>query len=300
MKREIYHLAVSFVTPEERLLRFCSIQPESFRVACVKTGIFILYLPMWKYFEMLGKKKWLSALCFWCVVWSFFHFRRELGARYRPNLPPTQPRSLELKNQPFVFCRLSMSCVRRDMFVIAKKWFLAKPTTGTVCLVGAQSLVYFSQKDTYVAMSMWGYWKTNGSVCVVENSKGRSKICNVKKGDDVWNYATKEARETCVKQLCNLAKTGDWKNWFMKQKTARKTPWQREMPGHKSYGFQDAFKSKCWHGPKSYGDLIPDFEEFAKSFELISPAGTFNKKVCTGYYKPDELFHKSGWHWMIV
>ena len=105
-----------------------------------------------------------------------------------------------------------------------------------------------------------------------------------------------------VWQSCATAKTGKWKAGWFKKTAAKSMAWKGEMPGHNSWGYKDVFKYKCWHGPKSYGDLLGFDDAFADHYDLTTPSGTFNKKVCgcrsaddcTGHYKPGELYHRSG------
>jgi len=126
-------------------------------------------------------------------------------------------------------------------------------------------------------------------------------FCKVQKEQKMWNYVVKSVRRQCMAKLCNYAQTGKWKAGWFKQTAAKSMAWKGEMPGHKSYGYKDAFKHKCWHGPKSYGDLL-DFDAFAHHYGLTTPSGTFNKTVCgcrsaddcTGYNKTGELYHRSG------
>lgn len=68
----------------------------------------------------------------------------------------------------------------------------------------------------------------------------------------------------------------------------KKTPWYRNYQRHdffynKAKGIEEVFKFQCWHGPKSYGDLMPDFTDFAGRHGLLTQTrGTekFNKTVC--------------------
>mmetsp|Transcript_31776 Transcript_31776/g.68378 ORF Transcript_31776/g.68378 Transcript_31776/m.68378 type:complete len:100 (+) Transcript_31776:462-761(+) len=65
-------------------------------------------------------------------------------------------------------------------------------------------------------------------------------------------------------------------------------PWYRNCQWHeyaynKAKGIEEVFKFQCWHGPKSYGDLMPDFTDFAGRHGLLTQTpGTarFNKTVC--------------------
>lgn len=68
----------------------------------------------------------------------------------------------------------------------------------------------------------------------------------------------------------------------------KKPPWYRNYQRHdffynKAKGIEEVFKFQCWHGPKSYGDLMPDFTDFAGRHGLLTQTrGTekFNKTVC--------------------
>ena len=166
--------------------------------------------------------------------------------------------------------------------------------------------MYFPDVDDYVKLQYGsGYDDTMDErveFCYVK-AGGDADFCKVEKKQKMWNYVVESVREKCMAKLCNYAKTGKWKAGWFKQKAAKSMAWKSEMPGHKSYGYKDVFKYKCWHGPKSYGDLL-DFDAFARHYDndLTTPSGTFNKKVrgcrsaddCTGHYKPEELYHRSG------
>lgn len=43
-------------------------------------------------------------------------------------------------------------------------------------------------------------------------------------------------------------------------------------------GFEDVYKA-CWKGP-DFTYKLPSLEVLNQTYHLISPAGTFNKKVC--------------------
>ena len=165
--------------------------------------------------------------------------------------------------------------------------------------------MYLPEFDDYVTMkyvsAYSSYEEKTVAFCSVTNHNGDADFCKVRKGAKTWNYVVKSVRRQCMAKLCNYAKTGKWKAGWFKKTGAKSMPWTGEMPGHKSYGYKDVFKYKCWHGPKSYGDLL-DFDAFAEHYGLTTPSGTFNKKVCgcrseddcTGHYKPGELYHRSG------
>ena len=108
------------------------------------------------------------------------------------------------------------------------------------------------------------------------------EFCEVKKGNKVWKYATEWTNALCIEKLCGLAKTGEWRRakWFeeRKQKSAKKMPWHRRGTPD-SVGYEHVFK-RCWPGPKEFGNLLGDFEDFAEQHSLINPSGSFNKMVC--------------------
>lgn len=83
----------------------------------------------------------------------------------------------------------------------------------------------------------------------------RSRVCEVKKGNKVWKYATEWTNDLCIEKLCELAKTGEWRRakWFeeRKQKSANKMPWHRRGTPD-SVGYEHVFK-RCWPGPKGLG-----------------------------------------------
>mmetsp|Transcript_65976 Transcript_65976/g.144704 ORF Transcript_65976/g.144704 Transcript_65976/m.144704 type:complete len:237 (-) Transcript_65976:28-738(-) len=166
--------------------------------------------------------------------------------------------------------------------------------------------MYFPEFDDYVKLQYGsGYDDTMDErveFCYVK-AGGDADFCKVEKKQKMWNYVVESVREKCMAKLCNYAKTGKWKAGWFKKTDAKSMAWKGEMPGHNSWGYKDVFKYKCWHGPKSYGDLL-DFDAFARHYDndLTTPSGTFNKKVCgcrsaddcTGHYKPGELYHRSG------
>ena len=95
-------------------------------------------------------------------------------------------------------------------------------------------------------------------------------------------FVAKEVHLSCKKELCDYARTGNWKAgfWSYKQKKAVGMPWHARKHGHASYGYQDVFDMKCWKGPEGFGNMLPDFTEFAASESLITKDETFNKKAC--------------------
>ena len=108
------------------------------------------------------------------------------------------------------------------------------------------------------------------------------EFCEIKKGNKVWTYATEWTNDLCIEKLCQVAKTGQWRRakWFKetKQKSAKKMPWHRRGSPD-SVGYEDVFK-RCWPGPKGFGKLLGDFEDFSERHGLTNPSGSFNKKVC--------------------
>ena len=111
---------------------------------------------------------------------------------------------------------------------------------------------------------------------------GDPEFCEVKKGNKVWKYATEWTNDSCMKKLCRIASTGEWRRakWFQeqKQRSAKKMPWQSHVPG--GVGYEDAFDWWCWRGPEGFGDLLGSFKDFADKNGLINPTGSFNKTVC--------------------
>ena len=108
-------------------------------------------------------------------------------------------------------------------------------------------------------------------------------VCRVEKGTTTWKKAKEFVEELCKERLCHLSTTGKWKKWWF-FKRAKQMPWKRELQqqGHKSYGVEDAFKKLCWRGPKSSGNLLPDFADFARRHRLMQDGNEtyFNKTVC--------------------
>ena len=167
--------------------------------------------------------------------------------------------------------------------------------------------MYLQEVEDYVMLqhaNEYDAWKEKyESFCYVKDYMGRVEFCE--KRQKMWDYAVESVGTQCMAKLCNYAKTGKWKAGLFKQKAAKSMAWKGEMPGHKSYGYKDVFKHKCWHGPETYGDLLDsDFDAFVAHHKkiLTTPSGTFDKTVCgcrsaddcTGYYKPEELYHRSG------
>ena len=51
------------------------------------------------------------------------------------------------------------------------------------------------------------------------------------------------------------------------------------------------FHEKCWHGPKAFGDMIPDIEAFLREHKLISTSGNFDKIACGSQDFAESVFH---------
>eukprot|EP00913_Durusdinium_trenchii_P027214 g25534.t1 len=86
--------------------------------------------------------------------------------------------------------------------------------------------------------------------CVVEHMDKPKEIdyCEAKEGSEFWNKGSKWMKWACKEKLCQLATTGEWKAGRFKQYKqwrARKMPWKATMPGHKSIGYEDAYKKFC-------------------------------------------------------
>eukprot|EP00435_Cladocopium_sp_Y103_P041278 s21_g11.t1 len=150
---------------------------------------------------------------------------------------------------------------------------------------GEKTYFFMKGKPSFVAPYLvGGIPSTLGPVCAVGPKKGTPQFCEAKNGTEFWNEWAERANAICKGELCKLARTGKWKNGLWKQEPAKKTPWERTMPGHKSMGYEDAFMSKCVREPTefptAFGGMLGDFEDFAKHFNLITSKLTFNKKVC--------------------
>ena len=172
-----------------------------------------------------------------------------------------------------------------------------------------ETFVYDENRDDFYSLIYQKDWVPDKSAHMSDSAFKAFEychtgdLCEVPEGGVVWKYAKKLVHEKCKEMLCDLAKTGKWKAGWFKQSAAKSTPWHRTMPGHKSYGYEDVFKLKCWRGPERLGELLGNFEEFADKYDLINKDSadqtadqTFNKKVCGchtvdncgGYYKPGE------------
>lgn len=93
----------------------------------------------------------------------------------------------------------------------------------------------------------------------------------------------KDAKGLCKHNLCELAKSGEWKNsWFKSKKEAAiDAPWPMTLSSRKGLGFKDAFKKKCtWHGPADMPQSLGHFLDFVKEYDIVTAKETFNKKVC--------------------
>ena len=145
------------------------------------------------------------------------------------------------------------------------KWY-AKGINYADCL---KYFIYFPQYDKFAAVKQ----HQGLHVCYVPTNQ----FCDQPKGGELWNYAIKAVPEKCKAELCKVAKSGEWsekRNWLS---WLKKKSWPRTLPN--GMGFEDVFK-KCWHGPKAFGDLLPDFNDFMKRYNLQTPSGSFNKKAC--------------------
>lgn len=151
--------------------------------------------------------------------------------------------------------------------------------------------VYRRPQDQFFRLySRPSSWKENGtvagytcSICAFDHDfECYRQVCNATKSGNLWDYLTQSVPAACARKLCNLAKTGEWERggWFTHRRSKKK-PWHATMPGHKGIiGYQDAFKSKCWHGPKQFDGVLGDFQTLAERYDLITPNKTFNKKAC--------------------
>eukprot|EP00438_Fugacium_kawagutii_P029584 Skav213416 [mRNA] locus=scaffold38:24032:26359:- [translate_table: standard] len=117
-------------------------------------------------------------------------------------------------------------------------------------------------------------------MCAIETNVWPAKVCS-KFPANFKEAEAKEVSRQCYQKLCMLARSGKWKNGWGKQKAAKKTPWRARLQaeGHKSIGWHEAFEKECWHGPKVFGDLMPDFDAFVKEHDFNTTKGTFNKKA---------------------
>lgn len=141
---------------------------------------------------------------------------------------------------------------------------------------------YLPKYNDYVAMqSVRDDTTADKEFCVVEGTTWPPQFCSTFP-PDFQKETLKMVIADCKNRLCELAQSGKWKAGWFKQGKAKKMPWPREMQkdGHQSLGYEDAFHQKCWHGPKAFGDMIPDIEEFLKQHDLTTTSGTFNKKSC--------------------
>lgn len=109
--------------------------------------------------------------------------------------------------------------------------------------------------------------------------------CEAKEGSEFWNKGSKWMKWACKEKLCQLATTGEWKAGRFKQYKqwrARKMPWKATMPGHKSIGYEDAYKKFCVRtfGTAYGGKMLGDFDDLDQVYGMKTTSGTFNKKVC--------------------
>ena len=146
--------------------------------------------------------------------------------------------------------------------------------------------IYHPEKDRFVSLYSrpvpGGYYEYECSPCPFDHSECQRQYCEPQNNGTLWDFLTWYVPSTCKNKLCNLASTGDWEKggWWTRRKSKKK-PWHATLPGPKSIGYQDAFNSKCWHGPKGFKDVLGDFHQFAERFDLITqPLKTFNKKAC--------------------
>ncbi|CAE7385223.1 unnamed protein product [Symbiodinium natans] len=152
--------------------------------------------------------------------------------------------------------------------------------------------MYFKKYDRFVALQrMQALNRVQVyNICAAEATQyGDVAFCQAEKEGPVWDSMQKFVStkvEECKSTLCSLARTGEWKAGMFKYKQdrAKKTPWRRELPGHESLGFEEAFNVKCGlyrvQVPKSFAEVVPTFQDFADKYGFISPKGTFNKTAC--------------------
>eukprot|EP00438_Fugacium_kawagutii_P010466 Skav233004 [mRNA] locus=scaffold387:479388:480026:- [translate_table: standard] len=101
------------------------------------------------------------------------------------------------------------------------------------------------------------------------------EFCQVPDGSKVWNYAKKEVPKRCKGELCRMWKAKQH-SWSIVSKFL-KTKWDRAT-NEKGIGYEDAFK-KCWD-ENSFSDLQPDFDDFARHYDVETSKATFNEKAC--------------------
>lgn len=179
----------------------------------------------------------------------------------------------------------------------SKKWYMYIPKKHIRMSDCKQYFVYLQDIDEFVRPRTVHYVKDSKgelhgfcSVATWKKEQNREvDICTVKKGTTTWKKAKEFVEDLCKEHLCNLAMSGTWKKWWLfnrgeAEKRAKQMPWKRELQhqGHKSYGVEDAFKELCWRGPKSSGNLLPDFDDFAHRHKLMQDGNEtyFNKTVC--------------------
>eukprot|EP00435_Cladocopium_sp_Y103_P066648 s56_g28.t4 len=141
---------------------------------------------------------------------------------------------------------------------------------------------YYPKYNDYVAMqSVTDDTTPDKKFCIAEGDTWSPQFCSTFP-PNFQKETSKIVNDGCKKKLCKLAKSGNWKAGWFKQNKAKKMPWPRQMlkDGHQSLGYEDAFHKRCWHGPRAFGDMLPDIEAFLSQHDLTTTSGTFNKKAC--------------------